>query len=122
MIVASVSADGSIDRRKGLKSTLDDLECVSALKNRHARFNLWVHGSGQATHLNPDKIARNKCHLVHRKGLGGRHIDKWMLVGQILQVMEHHLRLMQYRSVTKGRKADEISLKQDIVSFRFIKI
>ncbi len=29
--------------RKGLKSTLDDLESMSALRNRHARFNLWVH-------------------------------------------------------------------------------
>jgi hypothetical protein len=57
--------------RKGLKSTLDDLEGMSTLKNRHARFNLWVHRCRQATHLNCEKIARNKCHLVHRKGLGG---------------------------------------------------
>jgi hypothetical protein len=57
--------------RKGLKSTLDDLECVSAIKNRHARFNLWVHKCQQTTHLNCDKITRNKRHLVHRKGLGG---------------------------------------------------
>ncbi len=28
---------------KGLKSTLDELECMRALKNRHAWFNLWVH-------------------------------------------------------------------------------
>ncbi len=56
---------------KGLKSTLDNLESVSALKNRHARLNLWVHGCRQVTHLNCDKITRNKCHLVHGKGLGG---------------------------------------------------
>ncbi len=60
---------------QGLKSTLDNLKRMGALKNRHAWLNLWVHRCQQATRLNCDKNVRNKWHLVNKKGLGGRHID-----------------------------------------------